>query len=146
MRLVGATPRQVSVVSAVESSVAAILGTAGGFGLFYALRPAIAAISFTGAPFFTSDLSLNLADVLAVAVGVPVAAAVAALIALRRVQMSPLGVTRRVDAQAAADLAADPAAGGPGRAGRDSSVSAARRPPAARSGPSCPGSCSCWPG
>jgi hypothetical protein len=95
MRLVGATPRQVSAVSAIESSVAAILGTAGGFGLFYALRPAIAAISFTGAPFFTSDLSLNLADVLAVAVGVPVAAAVAALIALRRVQVSPLGVTRR---------------------------------------------------
>jgi hypothetical protein len=96
MRLVGATPRQVSMVSAIESGVAAIVGTAGGFGLFYALRPAIARISFTGAPFFTSDLSLNLPDVLAVAVGVPVAAAVAALIALRRVQVSPLGVTRRV--------------------------------------------------
>jgi hypothetical protein len=96
MRLAGATPRQVSVISAVESTVAAAVGMAAGFGLFYLLRPAIAGISFTGAPFFTSDLSLNLADVLAVAIGVPVAAAVAALIALRRVQVSPLGVTRRV--------------------------------------------------
>jgi hypothetical protein len=95
MRLVGATPRQVSAISAVESSVAAVAGVAGGFGLFYLLRPAIAAIPFTGAPFFTSDLSLSLADTLAVALGVPVAAAVAALVALRRVQVSPLGVTRR---------------------------------------------------
>jgi hypothetical protein len=96
MRLVGATPRQVSVISVVESSVAAVVGVAGGFGLFYLLRPAIAAISFTGAPFFTSDLSLGRADILGVAVGVPVAAAIATLIALRRVQVSPLGVTRRV--------------------------------------------------
>jgi hypothetical protein len=95
MRLVGATPRQVSVLSAVESSVAAAIGTAVGFGLFFALRPTIAAIPFTGAPFFTSDLSLSLADVVLVAVGVPVAAAVAARIALRRVQISPLGVSRR---------------------------------------------------
>jgi hypothetical protein len=96
MRLAGATPRQVAVVSAVESAVAAVAGVAGGFGLFWLLRPAIAAIPFTGAPFFTDDLSLSLADVLAVALGVPVAAAIATLIALRRVQVSPLGVTRRV--------------------------------------------------
>jgi hypothetical protein len=44
MCLVGATPRQVSVLSAVESSVAAAIGTAVGFGLFFALRPTIAAI------------------------------------------------------------------------------------------------------
>ncbi len=96
MRLVGATPRQVSVISAVESTVAAVLGVVGGFGLFYLLRPVIATIPFTGAPFFTSDLSLSPADIAAVALGVPVAAAIAALIALRRVQISPLGVTRRV--------------------------------------------------
>jgi hypothetical protein len=96
MRLAGAAPRQISVISAIESVVASVLGMAGGFGLFYAVRPAVAAIPFTGAPFFTSDLSLSLADVLAVALGVPVAAAVATLIALRRVQISPLGVTRRI--------------------------------------------------
>jgi hypothetical protein len=96
MRLAGATPRQVSLITMIESTVAAAVGMAGGFGLFFLLRPAIATIPFTGAPFFTSDLSLNLGDVAAVVLGVPVAAAVAALIALRRVQISPLGVTRRV--------------------------------------------------
>jgi hypothetical protein len=96
MRLAGATPRQVSLITMIESTVAAVVGVAGGFGLFYLLRPAIATIPFTGAPFFTSDLSLSLADVAVVVLGVPVAAAVAALIALRRVQISPLGVTRRV--------------------------------------------------
>jgi hypothetical protein len=96
MRLVGATPRQVSVISAVESTVAAAAGVAIGFGLFLLLRPAIAPIPFTGAAFYPGDLSLSLAEILTVALGVPAAAAVAARLALRRVTISPLGVTRRV--------------------------------------------------
>jgi len=96
IRLVGATPRQVSVISAVESTVAAVLGVAAGFGLFFLLRAPLAAVPFTGAPFFPSDLSLSAVDVLAVAIGVPLAAAAAARLALRRVQISPLGVARRV--------------------------------------------------
>jgi hypothetical protein len=100
MRLVGATPRQVSLIAAVESTVAAAAGVAAGFGLFFVLRVPLAAIPFTGAPFFPSDLSLSLPDILAVAIGVPVAAAVAARLALRRVHISPLGVTRRVTPKA----------------------------------------------
>ena len=95
MRLVGATPRQISILSTVETSVAVIAGTAFGFGLFFALRPLVATLPFTGDPFFTSDLSLSLPDVLAVLIGVPLAAAIAARIALRRVVISPLGVSRR---------------------------------------------------
>jgi hypothetical protein len=96
IRLVGATPRQVSVISAVESTIAAVAGVAAGFGLFFLLRTPLAAVPFTGAPFFPSDLSLSPADILAVAIGVPLAAAAAAVLALRRVQISPLGVTQRV--------------------------------------------------
>ncbi|MDI2129594.1 FtsX-like permease family protein [Yinghuangia seranimata] len=96
MRLVGATPRQTAVLSAVESTVAAAVGAAAGFALFYLLRPWIAGFSFTTDRFYTSDLVLGTGDILAVALGVPVAAAVAARVALRRVQISPLGVTRRV--------------------------------------------------
>jgi hypothetical protein len=96
MRLAGATPRQVSQLAAVESSVAALAGVAAGFGLFFLLRVPLAGIPFTGAPFFPGDLSLSLPDVLVVAIGVPVAAMVAARLALRRVHISPLGVTRRV--------------------------------------------------
>ncbi|HEV7711855.1 MAG TPA: FtsX-like permease family protein [Asanoa sp.] len=96
MRLIGATPRQVSVLATVESTVAAVAGMALGFGVFFALKPGLAAIPFTGATFFPSDLALTLVNVLAVVVGIPAGAAVAARLALRRVRISPLGVTRRV--------------------------------------------------
>ena len=95
MRLVGATRKQVSVLAAVESTVAALLGVALGFGLFFLLRAAVAGISFIGEPFFPAELTLSPADILLVAIGVPAAAAVAARLALRRVRISPLGVARR---------------------------------------------------
>jgi hypothetical protein len=72
------------------------LGMAVGFGVFFGLRDPLASIPFTGAPFFPSEMSLSLLDVLVVAIGVPVAAAVVARLALRRVSISPLGVTRKV--------------------------------------------------
>jgi FtsX-like permease family len=96
MRLVGATRRQVSLIAAVESTVAAIGGVAVGFALFFLLRIPLAAIPFTGQPFFPAQMSLSVADVAAAAFGIPAAAAVAARLALRRVQISPLGVARRV--------------------------------------------------
>ncbi|RAN95734.1 FtsX-like permease family protein [Micromonospora noduli] len=100
MRLVGATPRQISMVAAVEAAAAAVAGTAVGFGLFYAFRDPLAAIPFTGMPFFPSDMSLGVLDVLLVALGVPAGAALAAQVSLRRVRISPLGVTRRVTPRA----------------------------------------------
>lgn len=100
MRLVGATPRQISMVAAVEATAAAVAGTAVGFGLFYAFRGSLAGIPFTGMPFFPDDMSLGVLDVLLVALGVPAGAAVAAQVSLRRVRISPLGVTRRVTPRA----------------------------------------------
>ncbi|MFE4356708.1 FtsX-like permease family protein [Kitasatospora sp. NPDC056800] len=96
IRLVGATPGQVSVISAVESTLAAVIGTALGFGLFAALKPVVADVPFTGDRFIASDLSLTLPQAAGVVLGVPVAAALAARLALRRVTVSPLGVSRRV--------------------------------------------------
>ncbi|MDG4805023.1 FtsX-like permease family protein [Micromonospora sp. WMMD980] len=96
MRLVGATPRQISVVAAVEAALAATVGAAVGFALFLAFRGQLAEIPFTGMPYFPGDLALGVPDVLVVALGVPAGAAVAARVALRRVRISPLGVTRRV--------------------------------------------------
>jgi hypothetical protein len=95
MRLAGATRKQVSLLAATESTAAGILGVAAGFGIFFLLRTPVAGIPFIGAPFFPGELSLSLLDVLVVAIGVPVAAAVAARLALRRVHISPLGVARR---------------------------------------------------
>jgi hypothetical protein len=95
MRLAGATRRQVSLLAATESTVAGILGVAAGFGIFFLLRVPVAGIPLIGQPFFPAELTLSLRDVLAVAIGVPVFAAVAARLALRRVHISPLGVARR---------------------------------------------------
>ena len=95
MRLAGATRRQVSLLAATESTAAAIAGVAIGFGVFLLLRIPVAGIPFIGTPFFPGELSLSLLDVLVVAIGVPVAAAVAARLALRRVRISPLGVAFR---------------------------------------------------
>jgi FtsX-like permease family protein len=95
IRLAGATRKQVSLLATTESTVAGILGVAAGFGIFFLLRIPVAGIPFIGQPFFPGELTLSLRDVLVVAVGVPVAAAVAARLALRRVRISPLGVARR---------------------------------------------------
>jgi hypothetical protein len=95
IRLVGATRRQISLIAAVESTVAAVAGMAAGFGIFALLRHPVAGIPFLGQPFFPAALSLSRADIRAVAIGVPAAAVVAARLALRRVHISPLGVTRR---------------------------------------------------
>ena len=99
MRLVGATPRQISVVSAVEAVVAALAGVAVGFALFFAFRPLLYHVPFTGAPFAPGDLSLHGIDIVLAVIGVPVAAVVSALVALRRVQISPLSVNRRASSR-----------------------------------------------
>ncbi len=99
MRLVGATPRQISVVSAVEAVVAAVAGVAAGFALFFVFRPLLSHVPFTGAPLAAGDLSLHRTDIVLAVIGVPVAAVVSARLALRRVQISPLGVQRRTSSR-----------------------------------------------
>ena len=99
MRLVGATPRQISVVSAVEAVVAALAGVAVGFALFFVFRPLLYHVPFTGAPFAQGDLSLHGIDIVLAVIGVPIAAVVSARLALRRVQISPLGVNRRASSR-----------------------------------------------
>ena len=99
MRLVGATPRQISVVSAVEAVVAAVAGVAVGFALFFVFRPLLYHVPFTGAPLAEGDLTLHWIDIVLAVIGVPVAAVVSARLALRRVQISPLGVKRRASSR-----------------------------------------------
>ncbi|MGO9408263.1 MAG: FtsX-like permease family protein [Acidimicrobiales bacterium] len=99
MRLVGATPRQVAVISAVEAVVAAVAGLAAGFALFFVFRPLLYSVPFTGAPLAEGDLSLHRVDIVLAVIGVPVAAVVSARLALRRVQISPLGVSRRASSR-----------------------------------------------
>lgn len=95
MRLVGATPRQISIIAAVESTIAAFAGVVVGFGLYFSLHPLLARFTLTGSTTFPGDLSLRPVDVFGVLLGVPIAAALVAIVALRNVVVSPLGVSRR---------------------------------------------------
>jgi hypothetical protein len=96
MRLVGATGRQVNIVAAVESAVSAAFGTLLGIAVFLAVRPALAQISFSGARFFERTVTPTAAGYAAMLIAVPVVATVSSLWALRRVRVSPLGVSRKV--------------------------------------------------
>jgi FtsX-like permease family len=96
LRLVGGTPGDIRVVASVESVVSAFGGAVLGVVIFLLVRPALAGAALTGTPYFGSQVTPTAWGYLAMLVGVPVAAAVAALISLRRVQVSPLGVSRRV--------------------------------------------------
>jgi hypothetical protein len=96
MRLVGATPRQVNVVASVDAIVGALLGTVGGIAIFLLLRPALGGLALSGARFFAPTVTPAPWVYVATLAGVPLAAAVASRLSLRRVQISPLGVSRRV--------------------------------------------------
>ena len=95
LRLVGGTPADIRVIASVESVVSAFCGAVLGVVIFLLVRPALAGAALVGTPYFESQLTPTVLGYLAMLVGVPVAAAVAALISLRRVQISPLGVSRR---------------------------------------------------
>ena len=95
LRLVGGTPADIRVVASVESVVSAFGGAVLGIAVFLLVRPALAGAALIGTQYFESQLTPTIWGYLAMLVGVPVVAAVAALLSLRRVQISPLGVSRR---------------------------------------------------
>lgn len=95
LRLVGATPRQVSVIASVDAVASALAGTVAGIALFLALRPVLARIALSGARFFSSFVTPTVWGYAGMLLGVPLAAAVAAQASLRRVRISPLGVSRK---------------------------------------------------
>ncbi len=95
LRLVGGTPADIRVIASVESVVSAFCGAVLGVVIFLLVRPALAGAALIGTQYFESQLTPTVWGYLAMLVGVPVAAAFAALISLRRVQVSPLGVSRR---------------------------------------------------
>ena len=95
VRLVGGTPGDIRVIASVESVVSAFCGAVLGVAIFLLVRPLLAGAALVGTPYFAAQVTPTVWGYLAMLVGVPVAAAVAALISLRRVQVSPLGVSRR---------------------------------------------------
>jgi hypothetical protein len=95
LRLVGGTPGDIRIIATVEAVISAFLGAVLGTVIFLLVRPALAGAALTGTQYFESDLTPTVAGYAAMLAGVPVAAAVAALVSLRQLQVSPLGVVRR---------------------------------------------------
>jgi hypothetical protein len=95
LRLVGATNQQITVISSVDATVSALAGTLLGIIVFVLLRPLLADMALFGNRYFSYAVTPTALGYLALLVGVPLASATASLISLRRVRISPLGVTRR---------------------------------------------------
>ena len=100
MRLVGATNRQIAIISSVDAVASALLGALLGVGLFAVFQPLLADTAITSARYFADEVTPTGAGYLLVLIGVPVAAAISSLLSLRRVRISPLGVSRRVTPRA----------------------------------------------
>jgi ABC-type antimicrobial peptide transport system permease subunit len=96
MRLVGATYRQINVVASVEAVVGALFGAAVGIGVYALLHPLLVHLPLLGSRFFAAEITPTSWGYAGAFVAVPLAAAAACLMSLRRVGISPLGVSRRV--------------------------------------------------
>jgi hypothetical protein len=95
LRLVGGTPGDIRIIATVEAMLSGFIGAVLGAVIFLVVRPTIAGAALVGTRYFESDLTPTVAGYVAMLIGVPIAAAIAALVSLRRLQVSPLGVTRR---------------------------------------------------
>jgi hypothetical protein len=95
LRLVGGTPADIRMIAAVESVVSAFFGAVLGVMIWLLVQPLVAGGALIGTQYFSSTVTPAAWEYAAIVVGVPVIALVAALVSLRRVQISPLGVSRR---------------------------------------------------
>ncbi|GAB6858158.1 permease [Microbacterium xylanilyticum] len=94
LRLLGVTASGVGTVAVVESTLIAAAGVAGGVVIHLGVAPLIGLIPFRGAPLGSTVL-LPPAAIAGIAVATVLLAAVSAVVGLRRVVISPLGVRTR---------------------------------------------------
>ena len=95
IRLAGATPGQVTPTGGAETGVAALLGTLVGLGVFLVGRDAAAPTGRGGRLALPTDVLPSAGALAGVVLGLPVLAALVTALMLRRVIISPLGVSRK---------------------------------------------------
>lgn len=95
LRLVGATSLQVTRLAMVESVLVTAVGVIGGIGLFFVSRPLVALIPLDEATWFPDSIRPPLVPAILLLLAIPVVGVAAAVLALRRVVITPLGVHRR---------------------------------------------------
>ena len=96
VRLAGGTESQVRVLAAAEAGVAAAIGSLLGVPLFLAIRPVLASGPIGGIHLFATDLTPPLWLAAAFLIAMPTLAIVMSLGTMRRLVVSPLGVSRHV--------------------------------------------------
>ncbi|PZG18347.1 hypothetical protein C1I95_13680 [Micromonospora craterilacus] len=95
LRLVGADRRMTHRIAAGEAMVGALLGIVVGGLLFAIGRQLVPLVTLWNISVYADDVRPSPPIVALIVVAVPVTAVVVSLIALRRVAIEPLGVTRR---------------------------------------------------
>jgi len=98
LRLLGATPATVSALAVIESAVLAAVGAVAGMLVYLAIVPLLGLIEFRGEPLGASGVLLPWPVLVAVPFGIAALAALSAVLGLRQVVISPLGVRTRQDA------------------------------------------------
>lgn len=97
LRLLGATPATVTALTVIESTALAVLGALAGVVLYLVCVPLVGLLPFRGEALGMAVL-LGAGWIALAVVGVAALAAVSAVVGLRRVVLSPLGVRTRQDA------------------------------------------------
>lgn len=95
LRLIGATSLQVRWLAVVEALLVTMLGVVVGIGLYFVTRPIVAHVPLDGATWFPASIRPPLVPAILLLLAIPVVGASAAVLALRRVVVTPLGVQRR---------------------------------------------------
>lgn len=98
LRLLGATPATVARLTVLESTALALAGAVVGVIGYFALVPAVALIPFRAEALGIPALVLAPWAIAAAVAGIAIVAAASALIGLRQVVISPLGVRTRQNA------------------------------------------------
>jgi hypothetical protein len=96
VRLAGGTEGQVRFLAATEAGVAAALGTWLGVPLYLALRPLLANGAIAGLQMYPSDITPPFVLSAAILLALPALAIAMSVTTMRRLLVSPLGVSRHV--------------------------------------------------
>ena len=95
LRLFGATPRQIMGIAAVDSALGAAIGAVAAIGLFYLLQPWLGKSLSRIVDVYPEEFTPGFLGVVVVVVGVLLVSILSAIFSLRRVRLSPLGVSRK---------------------------------------------------
>lgn len=96
LRLAGATTGQVAALTVLDAASQALLGAMAGVLGYLALVPVVAQVRFQGRTFGLGELWTEVPVLLAAVLGVVLVALTSAVVSLRRVAITPLGVANRV--------------------------------------------------